>query len=303
MIPDHIRNRPAASKDSQVTNDLPAPPPGPETGPLTDRARNALDTTVPHSARIWNYWLGGKDNYAVDRAAGDQFSEVFPAIVSIARNSRLFLARAIRYLAVEAGVRQFLDVGTGLPTAENTHEIAQRIAPQARVVYVDNDPLVLTYARALLTGSPAGATAYLDADLHDPDQITAAAARTLDFSQPVALILNGVMGHVPDTGEARSIVRHLVGALPLGSYLSLMDGTSVLAGNPAEQAQRGYNESGAIPYTLRTPGEIASFFDGLELVEPGVVSCTHWRPDPGPSGPPAEVDAFGGVGWKPADPA
>ena len=264
-----------------------------------DTGGTAIDTTVPHSARIWNYWLGGKDNYAVDRAAGDQFSQVFPAIVTIARESRHFLARSIRYLAEEAGMRQFLDVGTGLPTLDNTHEIAQRAAPEARVVYVDNDPLVLAYARALLTSTPEGATAYIDADLYEPDKIMAEAAKTLDFTQPIALILNGILGHIPDTSEAHSIVRRFMEALPSGSYLSLMDGTSVIAGDAAEDAQAGYNESGAIPYVLRTPEEIASFFDGLELVEPGVVSCTRWRPDPAPSGPPAEVDAFGGVGRKP----
>jgi O-methyltransferase involved in polyketide biosynthesis len=282
-----------------VTDDRSAVPsePGPEEP--NDTAGTGIDTTVPHSARIWNYWLGGKDNYAVDRAAGDQFSKVFPAIVTIARGSRSFLDRAIRYLATEAGIRQFLDVGTGLPTVDNTHQIAQRVAPEARIVYVDNDPLVLAHARALLTSTPEGATAYIDADLREPDKIMAAAAETLDFTKPIALILNGILGHVPDTGEARSIVRRLVDALPSGSYLSLMDGTSVISGDMAEEAQAGYNDTGALPYVLRAPEEIASFFDGLELVEPGVVSCSLWRPDPTPSGPPAEMDAFGGVGRKP----
>jgi S-adenosyl methyltransferase len=281
-----------------VTDDRSAvqPEPGPEEP--DDTAGTAIDTTVPHSARIWNYWLGGKDHYPVDRAAGDQFSQVFPAIVSIARVSRHFLARSIRYLAAEAGIRQFLDVGTGLPTVDNTHEIAQRVAPEARIVYVDNDPLVLAHARALLTSTPEGATAYIDADLGEPDKIMARAAKTLDFTQPIALILNGILGHVPDTGEARSIVHRLMDALPSGSYLSLMDGTSVIAGAAAAEAQQDYNESGALPYVLRAPEEIASFFDGLELVEPGVVSCPQWRPDPTPFGSPAEVDAFGGVGRK-----
>ncbi len=270
--------------------------PGPEE---PDETGTAIDTTVPHSARIWNYWLGGKDNYAVDRAAGDQFRQVFPAIVEIARASRYFLARTIRYLAGEAGIRQFLDIGTGLPTSDNTYEVAQRAAPESRIVYVDNDPLVLAHARALLTSTPEGATAYIHADLRDPDKIVAEAAETLDFTKPVALILNGILGHLTGTGEARSIVRQLMDALPSGSYLSLMDGTSVISGDPAEEAQQGYNESGALPYVLRTPAEIASFFDGLELVEPGVVSCSQWRPEPTPFGPPAEVDAFGGVGRKP----
>jgi O-methyltransferase involved in polyketide biosynthesis len=259
-----------------------------------------IDTTVPHSARIWNYWLGGKDNYPVDRAAGDQYREVFPGILDVARASRRFLTRAVRYLAGEAGVRQFLDIGTGLPTADNTHEVAQRLAPDSRVVYVDNDPLVLAYARALLTSTPQGVTRYIDADLREPDRIVEAASKTIDLTEPVALMLMGIVGHIGDDDEARSIVRRLLDALPSGSYLALNDGTNVISKAFAE-AQEGYNRSGAIPYHLRSPERIAGFFEGLELVEPGVVSCPRWRPDPGDAaaGLPAEVDAFGGVGRKP----
>ena len=172
-----------------------------------------LDTTVPHSARIWNYWLGGKDNFAVDREAGDQYIAVFPGIVDDRprRRGRSSRARS-RYLAGEAGMRQFLDVGTGLPTADNTHEVAQRVAPESRIVYVDNDPLVLVHARALLAGTPEGATDYIDADLHDPERSSPAPAETLDFAQPVALILSGILGHVPDYGEARDIVSRLMAA-------------------------------------------------------------------------------------------
>ena len=264
-----------------------------------DTAQTAIDTSVPHSARIWNYWLGGKDNFAVDRAAGDAWAATFPGMRDIARASRGFLTRSIRYLADDAGIRQFLDVGTGLPTADNTHQVAQRIAPEARIVYVDNDPLVLAHARALLTSTPQGATAYVHADLRDPDKILAEAADTLDFTRPIALILSGVLGHVVDIDQARSIVRDLLAGLPSGSYLSLNDGTSVIAREELEQATQDYNDSGALPYVQRTPAEIASFFDGLELVEPGVVSCPRWRPDPAPGGPPAELDAFGGVGRKP----
>jgi len=264
-----------------------------------DTAQSGIDTTVPHSARIWNYWLGGKDNFAVDRAAGDAWEATFPGMRDIARASRSFLTRSIRYLAADAGIRQFLDVGTGLPTADNTHQVAQRIAPEARIVYVDNDPLVLAHARALLTSTPQGATAYVHADLRDPDKILAEAADTLDFTRPIALILSGVLGHVVNIDQARSIVRDLLAGLPSGSYLSLNDGTSVIAREELEQATQDYNDSGALPYVQRTPAEIASFFDGLELVEPGVVSCPRWRPDPAPDGPPAELDAFGGVGRKP----
>jgi S-adenosyl methyltransferase len=257
-----------------------------------------IDTTVPHSARIWNYWLGGKDNYPVDRAAGDQYRAIYPKIVDAARASRQFLSRAVRFLAGEAGIRQFLDIGTGLPTADNTHEVAQRVAPDARIVYVDNDPVVLTHARALLTSTRQGGTAYIDADLHDPDRILAAASRTLDLDRPVGLMLMGVLGHVTDDHEARSVLDRLLGALPSGSYLALYDGADT---DPAvTAAQEGYNRSGAVPYKLRSPTQIAAFFDGLELVEPGVVPCTRWRPDPAAAGgPPAEVDQFAGVGRKP----
>jgi O-methyltransferase involved in polyketide biosynthesis len=275
-----------------VTDSSPAP--GQESEPPE------IDTTVPHSARIWNYWLGGKDNYPVDRAAGDQYREVFPEIVDVARASRQFLTRAVRYLAGEAQVRQFLDIGTGLPTADNTHQVAQRMDPACRIVYVDNDPLVLTHARALLTSTPQGATDYIDADLRDPDKILEAAARTLDFSRPIALMLMGILGHIGDYDEARSIVKRLLDALPPGSYLALNDGTDVISKAFAEAQQR-YNESGAIPYQLRSPEQIAGFFDGLELVQPGVVSVPRWRPDlaKADGGPPAEVDAFGGIGRKP----
>jgi O-methyltransferase involved in polyketide biosynthesis len=260
-------------------------------------AQPAVDTTVPHSARIWNYWLGGKDNFPVDREAGDQYRAVFPGVIDVARASRQFLGRSIRFLAGEAGIAQFLDVGTGLPTADNTHEIAQRVNPAARVVYIDNDPLVLVHARALLVGTPEGATAYVDADLRDPDRILAEARSLLDLTRPVGLILSGVLGHVPDTGQARSLVARLLAGLASGSYLSLNDGTQTVASAEITQAQDEYNETGAAPYTLRTPEEIATFFEGLEMVEPGLVSCPLWRPDPGDA--PTPVDAFGGVGRKP----
>jgi hypothetical protein len=258
-----------------------------------------VETSVPQSARIWNYWLGGRDNYPVDRAVGDQFREAFPGIVDVARGQRGFLTRAVRHLAGAAGVRQFLDIGTGLPTADNTHEVAQRVAPDARIVYVDNDPLVLAHARALLTSTPQGATSYVEADLRDPDTILKEAARTLDLGRPTALMLMGVMGHITDDQEAQAIVRRLLAGLPSGSYLALSDGTDT---DPAGvEAQERYNQSGAVPYRLRSPGRIAAFFEGLELVEPGVVSCPRWRPEPaeGAGGLPAEVAAFGGVGRKP----
>ena len=258
-----------------------------------------IDASVPNSARIWNYWLGGKDNYPVDRDAGDQLREAFPEIVEVGRSSREFLVRTVTYLAGEAGIRQFLDIGTGLPTADNTHEVAQRLAPEARVVYVDNDPVVLAHARALLT-STRGVTAYVDADLHDPEGILDAALRTLDLTQPIGLMLLGILGHIDDDAEARSIVKRLLEALPSGSYLTVCDGTNIIS-EAGVEAQRLYNESGAVPYRLRTPDQIAEFFEGLELVEPGVVSCPRWRPDATEraSGTPAEMDQFAGVARKP----
>jgi len=275
-----------------VTDDRSAVPgelaPDPE-----NAAGTGIDTTVPHSARIWNYWLGGKDNYAVDRDAGDQYREIFPGITDVARSSRAFLTRAVRYLADEAGIRQFLDVGTGLPTANNTHEVAQRVAPESRIVYVDNDPLVLAHARALLTSTPEGACEYIDADIRDPAAILSAAKGLLDFTQPIALMLMGIMGHFTDE-EAYPIVSRLLDGLPSGSYFALYDGADT--NNAFNEAQRGYNESGAVPYYLRSPAQFARFFEGLDLVEPGVVPVPHWHPDP--DSPPVEIYSYCGVGRK-----
>ncbi|NVI91349.1 SAM-dependent methyltransferase [Actinomadura sp. BRA 177] len=256
-----------------------------------------IDTSVPHSARIWNYWLGGKDNYPVDRAAGEQFLEIFPGMRQGARASRGFLTRSVRFLA-EAGIRQFLDVGTGLPTVDNTHEVAQRVAPDSTIVYVDNDPLVLAHARALLTSTTEGRTAYIDADAREPAGILAEAAAYLDFERPVGLILSGIMGHIVDDEAAQSIVQQFVGALPSGSYLSLNDGSNVLSKANVE-AHEQYNESGAAPYKQRSPEQLLRFFEGLELVEPGLVMVSQWRVDPGRFGEAPEVDGFGGVGRKP----
>jgi len=255
-----------------------------------------IDSTVPHSARIWNYWLGGKDNYPVDEEAGDAYAAVFPGIVTIARSSRAFLGRSIRHLVEEAGVRQFLDVGTGLPTADNTHEVAQRYAPEAKIVYVDHDPLILAHARTLLYSSPEGKTAYEHLDLYDPERIVEAAGKTLDLDRPVALILSGILGHVDGYDRARDLVRTFLAQLPSGSYLCLNEGSR--GTDPAyEHAQDAYNETGAVPYFLRPVAEIEGYFEGLELVEPGVVSVPLWRPEPGADTTP--VGQHGGVGRKP----
>ncbi|MFE0961857.1 MULTISPECIES: SAM-dependent methyltransferase [Streptomyces] len=263
--------------------------------------RSRIDTTKPHSARFWNYFVGGKDHYEVDREIGDQIKEIFPGLVDVAHTSRRFLGRAVRYLAAEQGIRQFLDVGTGLPTADNTHEVAQRVAPDARIVYVDNDPIVLTHAHALLTSTPEGRTAYLDADLYDPEAVLRAAAGTLDLSQPVALMILNTLGHVSDYAQARDLVRRLMAGLPPGSHLVISDSTSTSEGMIA--ASDAYNSSGAVPYHVRGVDEIAGFFDGLELVEPGVVRVPDWRPDvdggDGGDGDVGAVDAYCGVGRKP----
>ncbi|WP_047870186.1 SAM-dependent methyltransferase [Nocardiopsis sp. RV163] len=261
--------------------------------------RTVIDTTVPHSARVWNYWLGGKDNYPVDREAGDQFLEVFPGIARMARASRAFQERAVRYLAGEVGVRQFLDVGTGLPTHDNTHEVAQSVAPESRVVYVDNDPLVLTHARALLTSTPEGRTQYLHADLFEPEAILEQASELLDLGQPVSLMLMGILGHVQEYEEAVSIVRRLLAGLPPGSYLTVSEGSNVHSRENVT-AQDGYNGSGAVPYNPRSPEQIGGYLEGLELVEPGLVPVTRWRPPVRGQGAglPVEVDQYGGVGRK-----
>ena len=266
----------------------------------TARPGLKLDTTVLHSARIWNYWLGGKDNFAVDREAGDRVAAMLPSIVAQARADRAFLGRAIWYLAGEAGIRQFLDIGTGLPTADNTHEVAQRVAPEARIVYADNDPLVLSHARALLTSSPEGVCDYIDGDLREPDKILAQAARTLDFTQPVGLMLLGILHHISDTDVAYSIVRRLMAELAPGSFLAINHSTSAVHGAAMEEAVAHWNQVGTPPMTLRSPQQIARFFDGLDLLEPGVVSCSRWRPPPSEvGGQPAEVDEFCGVARKP----
>jgi len=263
-------------------------------------AQTGLDTTVSHSARIWNYWLGGKDNFAVDREAGDRVAAMLPIIVAQARADRAFLGRAVRYLAGQEGIRQFLDVGTGLPTADNTHQVAQRTAPEARIVYVDNDPLVLAHARALLTSSPEGVCDYVEADLREPEKILAEAARTLDFAQPVALLLLGVLHHISDTGQAQELVGRLTAALAPGSFLAINHSTSAVSGAAMEEAVAHWNRVGTPSMTLRSPQQIARFFDGLDLLEPGVVSCSRWRPDTSPlGGQPPEVDEFCGVARKP----
>ncbi|GAA2619897.1 SAM-dependent methyltransferase [Actinomadura fulvescens] len=256
-----------------------------------------IDTSVPHSARIWNYWLGGKDNFPVDRAAGDQYVQTFPGIIDVARLTRHFLKRSITFMAREAGVRQFLDVGTGLPTEDNTHEVAQRITPEARIVYVDNDPLVLRHAHALLTSTDEGATDYIEADMHDPAAILRGAARTLDLTQPVALTFMGVLGHVQDDDEAVATVTHLMDGLAPGSYLAIADGSNVISTEFAE-AQRDYDEGGSVPYKLRSFDQVRRFFTGLDLLEPGIVPCLEWRPEVASVEPAPAIQPLAAIAQK-----
>ena len=257
-----------------------------------------FDTSVPHIARVYDYWLGGKDNFAADRELGEQTLQAYPNLVFSVRANRAFLARTVRFLAGEAGIRQFLDIGTGIPTANNTHEVAQHIAPESRIVYVDNDPVVLSHARALLKSSPEGACAYLDADLRDPDAIIAAAAGTLDFGQPVAVMLIAVMHFIGDDAEASAIISRLTAACVPGSYVALSHAASDIDAEQQSEMVRRLNKSVAEKATLRDHAGVTRLFDGLDLVEPGLVRVSDWRPD-------SDLEAarptglWGGVGRKP----
>jgi len=264
---------------------------------VTDAETPRLDANVPHSARVWNYLLGGKDNYEVDRVAAEQFKAMFPPIVDIALADRAFLGRVVRHLAGEVGVRQFLDIGTGLPTMDNTHEVAQRVAPDSRIVYVDNDPLVLVHARALLTSSAEGACDYIEADLREPEVILERAAATLDFDRPVAIMLLGIMHFVQDLDAAQRILGTLLDAVPSGSHLVITHATLDFdAGSTAQaEAQEDWNDKSANPMVPRSRAEITKLFDGLELLEPGVVSMSRWRP----TGPAEDVPGYAGAARKP----
>jgi hypothetical protein len=240
--------------------------------------RRTIDTTVAHSARVHDYWLGGKDNFAADREAGDAVMEAYPGIVMSVRANRAFLARAVRFLAAEAGIRQFLDIGTGIPTANNTHEVAQSAASNSRVVYVDYDPVVLTHARALLTSSTPGAIDYIDADLRDPQTILGHAARTLDFSRPVAVMLIAVMHLIVDEDDPYGLVGQLLDAVPSGSYLALSQVASDIQAEQMAEAAKRYNRLARETQRHRDGAEVARFFDGLDLIEPGLVPVQQWRP-------------------------
>ncbi len=264
--------------------------------PVSDE-HPTFDTSMAHQARVYNYWLGGKDNYEADRAAGEAAIEAYPNIVFSVRANRAFLARVVHYLAGEMGIRQFLDIGTGIPTASNTHEVAQAVAPDSRIVYVDNDPVVLAHARALLASSPEGDTDYIDADLRDTRVILDQAARTLDFSQPVAVMLIAILQVIGDADDPYGIVTTLMDAAAPGSYLALSHVASDIDAEKVAEATKRVNRLRPQKGTLRSQAQVARFFDGLDLVEPGVVRVPEWRPG-------SEIEAktpsamWGGVGHK-----
>jgi len=255
-------------------------PAQPHRRPRPSRPLLGFNAGIAHPARIYDYWLGGKDNFEADRIAGEDTIAAWPDIRSSARANRAFLARSVRYLATEAGIRQFLDIGTGLPTANNTHEVAQAAAPECRVVYVDNDPLVLTHARALLASSLEGATDYLDADARDTSLILQHAAGTLDLTRPIAIMMLAILHYIPDLAEAQGVVTRLAEAVPAGSYIAISHTSSEIDPEAMGELIRRMNEHLAEPDLVgRDRATVARFFDGLDLVEPGVVKVTEWRPD------------------------
>ena len=256
------------------------------------------DTTVAHPARVYNYWLGGKDHFAADREVGEQTKEAYPGIVAGVQAQRAFLASAVRYLA-GTGVRQFLDIGTGLPVANNTHEVAQSVAPESRVVYVDNDPMVLAHARALLTSTPEGACAYLDADIRDTDGVLRAASGLLDFGQPVAVMLIGILQLIPDSDDPAGIAARLVSAVPAGSWIAIAHPASDVAADQVATMTSRYNRRVATATTLRTHAEISAFFAGTDLLPPGVVQYHQWRPGEPVGNAEGEIAAYCGLGRKP----
>jgi hypothetical protein len=264
---------------------------------MSEKASPAFDTSVAHQARIYDYWLGGKDNFAADREAAEQAIAAYPGVATGARANRQFLARVVRHLAADAGIRQFLDIGTGIPTANNTHEVAQAAAPASRVVYVDYDPIVLAHARALLASRGEGLVDYLDADLRDASAILERASRTLDFSQPVAVMLIAVLHAIGDDDDPYQIVATLMDALPPGSYLALSHVASDIDPEQIGEATARLNQLSHQHFTLRDQAQVLRFFDGLELLEPGVIRVENWRS--------SELETryrsamWGGVGRKP----
>jgi trans-aconitate methyltransferase len=258
-----------------------------------------FDTSRAHMARVYDFWLGGKDNFAADRAVAEQVAAAYPDVRAAVRAQRAFLARAVHFLVTEAGVRQFLDIGTGLPSANNTHQVAQRAAPDSRVVYVDNDPIVLAHARVLLASSPEGATAYIDADLRATGTILERAADVLDFGQPVAVMLLGILQGIHDQEDPGAIIARIMDAVAPGSYLAISQIASDVAADEVAEGVQRYNQQAAVPVAARTHAEVCRFFAGLELVEPGVGQVHRWRPGTGNLGTGRNLAIYAGVGRKP----
>jgi hypothetical protein len=270
----------------------------PESEELADDPR--LNTGVPQVARVYDYWLSGKDNFTADRVAGEEAIKAFPGIRLSAQANRAFLRRTVRFLTSSEGVRQFLDIGTGLPAASNTHEVSQAVAPESSVVYVDNDPLVLAHARALLTSRPEGHTAYLDADLREPGTILEQAAGTLDFTRPVAIMLLAILHYIPDLADARRTVARLIDAVPAGSFLVISHAATDLLPDDTAAFEKALNAH--LPadhhHVARSHDQVTGFFDGVELVEPGLVRVSDWRPD-SPEEAATPTILWGGVARKP----
>jgi S-adenosyl methyltransferase len=264
-----------------------------------DDLMSRLNTKIAHPARTWDYWLGGKNHFAVDREAATAAEGLLPSMPRIARADRAFLGNVVRFLAGEAGVTQFLDIGTGLPTVDNTHEVAQRAAPQSRIVYVDNDPIVLSHARALLASTPEGKCDYIDADVRDAGTILDRAAATLDFSKPVALMLLGILLYVPDADDPWGIVARLLAAVPPGSYLAISHGASDIDPERSTPFASTFNAHSAAPLTLRTRAEFTRFFDGTDLLEPGITQIHRWRTSPDTLGYDDNLIAYCGLSRKP----
>ncbi|MEV0132714.1 SAM-dependent methyltransferase [Dactylosporangium sp. NPDC050688] len=265
----------------------------------TEQSR--IDTTVPHPARRYSYWLGGKDHFAADRESGDAIAARFPAVVALARANRAFLGRSVRFLA-ESGVRQFLDLGTGLPAPDNTHEVAQRVAPDARVVYVDNDPIVMVHARALLQGDPRGKTTYIEADVRDPEAILThpSLLETLDLTRPVGILLVTTLHFVHDDEQVAAVVRRLLDAVPSGSHLVVTHGTMDFSTPDGVAAYEKMFAAGGTDVRARPRSAIEQYFAGLEIVEPGIVPVGDWRPDETTDRPvSADLQIYGVVGRKP----
>ncbi len=276
-----------------MTQDSPGVTPGSNDGVLT-----GLDTSVANAARMWNYWIGGKDNYRVDREAGELVREAMPALPLVARMLRRFLIATVDELSA-AGVRQFLDIGTGMPTADNTHDVAQRAAPESRIVYVDHDPVVISHARALLTSSPAGKTDYIQADLRDWETISAGAQRTLDFSRPVAVLLIAVLHFILDAEDPHQLISRMVADLAPGSYLVIAHAASDIEAGTAAAMARSYNAAASLTITPRDRAAVTRFFDGMELTGPGLLPLAQW-PGSGPATTPGPgLSCYCGIARKP----